>query len=327
VSTLGLLAVVAGLWLAFVAYRWYRDVTRQRQVRVGELVDRAAGRLPQPESPWRGRVLLGLWALALWVIASTWPDNWVAWAALASPLLVWGALKGFAARSLRRGRYASALRMAGVLAWLAPGSARHLRKRGIVLFYAGRLEEAEAVLRKALAQGARKVDQAATLEYLGRTLTYAGRYGEAVRALDTSIRLRPRHGAASGALAEALIWQGGDLERALALTNRARDYEGRTTKTSGPMGLAEAWAVHAWALAVLRREAISAAAHRARHDGDEAYRPQMATVHWRIGMAFAAAGKDKVAARNFDKARRLDPAGLYGSLASDALASLAKRAT
>jgi tetratricopeptide (TPR) repeat protein len=327
VSTLGLLAAIAGLWLAFVAYRWYRDVTWQRQVRVGELVDRAAGRLPQPESPWRGRILLGLWALALWVIAASCPDNWLAWAALASPLLVWAALKGLAARSLRRGRYMRALRIATVLAWLAPGSARYLRRRGIVLLYAGRLADAEAALRKALAQGARKVDQATTLEYLGRTLTYSGRYDEAVRALDTAIRLRPRHGAASSALAEALIWKNADLERALSLTNRARDYEGRTTKTSGPMGLAEAWAVHAWALAVLRREAISAAANRARHDGDEAYRPQMAGVHWRLGMAFAAAGKDSVAARNFDKAHRLDPTGLYGSLAAEALTGLAKRAT
>lgn len=324
-STLGLLAVVAGLWLAFVGYRWVRDVTWQRQVRVGELVDRAAGELPQPETPWRGRILLGLWALALWVIAATEPDNPAVWAAVALPLLVWPALRGLAARNLRLGRYAWALRMANVLAWLAPGTVRHLRRRGIVLFYAGRLAEAEAVLRKALAQGARKVDQASTLEFLGRALIYTGRYEEAIRALDTSIRLRPRHGAAHSALAEALIWQGVDLERALAATNRARDYEGRTTKTSGPMGLAEAWAVHAWALALLHREKISQAAHRARHDGDDAYRPHMAGVHWRLGMAFAAAGKDKVAARNFNKAHRLDPGGLYGSLAAQALASLAGR--
>lgn len=324
-SAFELLAAIAGVWLALVAWRWYKDVTWQRQVRVRELVQRAAGRLPQFETSWRWRILLGVWALAVWAAAaiegSAGPVRF-AWVVAGLPLLCWLALNGLARRSLRRGQYTRALRMASGLAWLAPGSARYLRRQGIILLYAGRLGEAEEVLRKALAQGTRKVEQAATLEFLGRVLTYQDRYEEATRALDGSARLRPRHGATHSAMAEVLLWQGADLEKALAMTNRARDYEGRTSKGSGPTGLAEAWAVHAWALALLRRDTISPAAQRARQDGDDTYRPQMAGVYCRLGMAFAAAGNPPAAARHFKNAREFDPHGLFGTLAAEALAEL-----
>jgi tetratricopeptide (TPR) repeat protein len=244
----------------------------------------------------------------------------IAWAAAGLPFLCWMALKGLAGRSLNRGRYARALRMAKILVWLAPASARHLRRLGAILLYAGRLAEAEKALRKALAQGTRKMEQAVTLEVLGRVLMYEDRYEEATKALEGSARLRPRHGAAYSAMAEVLLWQGTELDKALALTNRALDYEGRRPAASGPSGFAEAWAVHAWALGLLRQDNISQAVQRTLQATDDTQVPQLAGVYWRLGMATAAVGEKKAAARHFATAREIDPQGMYGALAAEALA-------
>jgi len=329
-STLGWMGSLACLWSAFAWYRWRRDVVPQRRGRARDRGRKAAGHLPQFEPARRRLVLICLWAAAVYAAVSIESPSGrirVAWILAILPPVLWGVLAGLARRSLRRGHNATALRLNGILLWLAPDSASLLCQRGGILFAAGRLDEAAAALRKALAQGRREAAQVPAMESLGRVLTAQGRHEEAGRAITAAIKLMSRRSRLHSAMAETFLWpreagepRPAELEEALALTNCALDYEGKSTGRSGPNCFAELWADQAWAFALLgRRDPALQAVRRALDAIDDTGRPQAAGVYWRLGMALRSAAQDEAAAKYFKKACAADPEGLFGTLASKAL--------
>jgi tetratricopeptide (TPR) repeat protein len=321
-SGLGWLGSIAGAWLAAMAYRWRRDVVRQRRERARDLARRAVGRLPPFRASRRPWILAGVWAAALYaaVAMDTTGHFLIAWLMACLPVLIWLLVGPMARRSLKRGRYDRALRLVGFLLFRSPGSARLLLRRGEILLASGRLTEAEDVLRRSLAQSSHEGRQARALECLAEVLNAQDRHKEALRAIEGALKVMPRGSGLHNALAETHLRQGTEVEEALDHTNRALDYEGKARHKSGPNRFAEIWANQAWALGLLgRRDAMLLAVRRALQAADDSEQPQMAGIFWRLGVALRAAGEDEAARQHFEDARATDPQGLYGTLAAKAL--------
>jgi tetratricopeptide (TPR) repeat protein len=322
-STLTWLAWGAGLWVAFVLYRWRRDVVHQQRGRARDKARQAAGKLPPYHPPWTRFVLTALWVAAVYASVSLERPTGhvrVAWVLAGLPLVLWAALASAARWNLKRGHYAAALRSVGVLLFVAPDSATLLRRRGEILREAGRLEEAGGSLKKALAQAHKDGQQVRAMECLGKVLTAQGRCQEAARAIELALKVMPRRSGLHAAFAETLLWQPAEPEEALARVNRALDYEGKARHKSGPNSFAATWAAQAWALGLLgRRAPMLQAVRRALEASDDSERPLMAGVHYRLGMALRSAGEEAAAVKSFEDACATDPVGLYGTLAARAL--------
>jgi len=316
-STLQWLGCIAGLWFAYVVYRWRRDVIHQRRVRARDLGHKAAGKLPRYDPPLRLIALTGIWFGSAYLVRST----QLVWVLLGLPPAVWLLLGAAERRSLRRAHYSAALRWNGLLLLFAPGAARRLSRRGEILLSAGRLSEAVEVLMKALAQGYTEGQQVQSMESLGKALTVQGHYEGAARALNTALKVMPRRSRLHEALAETSLWQQAKPDEALNILNRAFDYESRTRHKTGPNSFAIIWAAQAWARAQLgQSDAMMQAVRRALESADESEPSQIAGVHFRLGMAFRAASQADASLKSLEDARVSDPDGLYGTLASEAIA-------
>ena len=230
----------------------------------------------------------------------------------------------WANRALRRGDYAAALRRIDLFLRLRPRSAGLLYSQGTIQWLAGRQKEAEEALRGALSSGQQHADgtQALHLENLAYVLMEQGRYREALQSLEGSINILPDRGGSYLPLAETYLRQNSEPAKALAMADRAIELKEQSPiqKRSNRQAYADAWALRAWALAVLgRRGEASQSIEKALAESDRGDKPYFAGTLYHLGQALISQGDRSAAIEKFSEAKRVDPAGNYGSLAARAL--------
>jgi tetratricopeptide (TPR) repeat protein len=225
---------------------------------------------------------------------------------------------------LLSGDYDGALYRADLLIrWLPETPIFHFM-RGTVLHYAGRLREAEQSFGNSIEKGQNRPGAILpmALTSLGHVLLHLGRFAKATAAFEASNKIAPRYAGALDGLAETLLRQGQQPQRALLLVDNALKL-----RQDAPRGrnlnrhtFANMWAHRAQALAMLeRRDEAAAAIETASIAGDPAFMPGLAATCWRCGVAFRLMNQEEAAAEQFRKAVQLDPRGLYGQLAASAL--------
>ena len=216
----------------------------------------------------------------------------------------------------RKGDYDGALRW---MHWATLGypSARSLCSEALILSQAGRLMEAERLCRRAIAmKGGSAYPRAQAL--LGFILMDAGRYALAEQSYREAVHAGDPMGIAHSGLAELLLVQGVDAERALASTDRGIELAQQDER-----GLVH-WAHYAnraWALGLLGRgdeareslrRALSVPYGRPTASGT-------AELHWRVGMALVAMRYTNEACHHFQLGKDVDPRGKYGKRCSETL--------
>ena len=255
----------------------------------------------------------------------------VGWLLIATSLLIAILMANLRTRAcvwiyhkLLPGDYDGALYRSDLLIrWLPETPIFHFM-RGTALHYAGRLREAEQSFCDTIEKGHVRAGAIlpVALTSLGHVLLHLGRFARATAAFDASNKIAPRYAGALNGLAESLLRQGQQPQRALLLVDNALKYQqdnprGRNLNRHN---FANMWAHRAQALAMLgRRDEAASAIETASHVGDPGFLPGLAATCWRCGLAFRLMNQEEAAAEQFRKATELDPRGLYGELAASAL--------
>lgn len=193
--------------------------------------------------------------------------------------------------------------------------------RGTVLFFAGRLPEAEEALRTSVAKALVRagVIMAVALNNLGCVLLHRGRFREATAALEAVSKTYPQFFGVHSSLAEVLLAQGLQPQRALLLTDNALKLKQGNPRTQkiDRHSTANMWADRALALAMLGKMDDAASSLAAAEEAaDPRFMPGLAGTAWRCGLALVRMEKPSAAAEQFRKAAELDPHGLYGKRAA-----------
>jgi len=222
-------------------------------------------------------------------------------------------------RTVARADYDGALRLGRFLFWLRAGA---LYVRGDVLLKAGRYAEAEAALRQGIDAERRPEGRSLMLEDLGEALMETGRYGEAQRCFEGARELMPKRSVADRCMAELLLRQGLDAEKALELADRSLKLYRRSghERVGSRERIGEILATRAWALVLRARsaEALEAIAEALKGPARKS-RPALAHVRYNAGMAMKALGNCSAANEHFGRGRDVDPTGRWGNLCAQAL--------
>jgi tetratricopeptide (TPR) repeat protein len=216
----------------------------------------------------------------------------------------------------RKGDYEGALRW---LRWTSLGnpSAPVLCDEGLTLCQAGRLVEAERLCRTGLAmlQARPGYPRVRLYAVLGFVLMDRGRYAEAEQSFQRAIKEGDQTGNSLSGLAELMLVQGAETEKALAYAGQAIEL---AQISLGRVHWAH-YANRAWALALLGRAA------EARESLDLALQqPTLgatatAESHWRAGMALLAMQQPEEACKHFRLGKDIDPRGKYGHRCAELL--------
>jgi tetratricopeptide (TPR) repeat protein len=225
-------------------------------------------------------------------------------------------------RAARRGDYDGALNIIRWTFFYNPSGAEALRMSGHMLLAAGRYREAEDTLRRSLASSQASTTYGTALEFLGDALMEQGRWDEARRSYEAALQAFPwRHRPYRG-MAEMLLRRDESPARALEYIEKIVDFSGLTLAQRKGNGKPQDdyWALKAWALARVGRtsevaEAIENALKHTRRDS----LPDLATTHYRAGMAMRTLGNETAAKEHFRLATQFDPHGRRGTLARAAL--------
>ena len=121
-----------------------------------------------------------------------------------------------------------------------------------------------------------------------------------------------------------LLRQGKNPAQALEYIEKIIDFTGLTWRQRKMNGKPQDdyWALKAWALAEMGRASeVPDAIENALKATDPKVRPDMATTHYRIGMAMQALGNLTSANAHFKLAVEFDPKGRRGTQATAALRS------
>ena len=209
------------------------------------------------------------------------------------------------------GQYDRALRRLRWLKMAGRPTAVMLQVEGTVLSTAGRQAEAEACYRRALSSAGSSSPEfrRSVLCCLGFTLTEMARYDEAQRCFETVIELGDKTGGARMGIADLLLVQAKEPEKALGLIDQAMRI--RLPK----LVFADRMGSKAWALALIGRlqemgESISTAVHGI----NPAQKAVAASVHWKVGKALAAVERIPEAIEHFRAAIQADPHGHCGQI-------------
>jgi tetratricopeptide (TPR) repeat protein len=237
-------------------------------------------------------------------------------------------------QSLGRADYDGALALAGRAVERYPHSARFLSLRGVILLFAGRLKEAEDALRGALGTARITVLQRRgspvlrageehflMLENLGHVLLMQDRGREAIAVFEGAAKMQPRHWSPANGIAEAYLLHDSEPSRALQNAEKALVLrQANAAPNAEPHTLAYIYANRARALALLGRtdEALESLREAAKA-GDPAFVPGTAGTLWRSGLALLDLDRESEAMQQFQRAKEVDPAGLYGTLCAAAL--------
>ena len=244
------------------------------------------------------------------------------WAALAVVI----GYKSFGFRlinqAVRRADYDGALKIIRWFHFYNPSGSEAMRMSGHILLGAGRYREAEDALRRSFTSSHAAATYGMALEYLGDTLMEQGRYDEAQRSFEAALHTftwlrRPYRG-----MAEMLLRQGKDPQKAMQYVESIIDFAGLSRlqiKNNGrPQD--DYWALKAWALASIGRSSeVAAAIENALKATSPKCLPDLATTHYRAGMAMQALGNVSEAKEHFRRAVEFDPNGRRGTLANTAL--------
>ena len=119
-----------------------------------------------------------------------------------------------------------------------------------------------------------------------------------------------------------LLRQGNHSQQALEYVEKTIDFTGLSWAQRNGNGRPQDdyWALKAWALALMGRSSeVAPAIESALNATDKNCLPDLATTHYRAGMAMRALGNLSSANEHFQRALDLDPQGRRGSLAKAAL--------
>jgi tetratricopeptide (TPR) repeat protein len=225
-------------------------------------------------------------------------------------------------RAARRGDYDAALNIIRWFHFYNPSGMEPLRMSGHMLLAAGRYREAEETLRRSLVSSHARESYGEALEYLGDVLMEQGRCDEAMRSYEAGLlafpwRRRPYRG-----MAEMLLRQEKNSQQALEYVEKIVDFSGLSWRERQGNGRSQDdyWALKAWALARIGRSSeVAQAVENALRATAKNCRPDLATTHYRAGMAMQALGNQSAANEHFERALDLDPNGRRGALAKEAL--------
>lgn len=110
-------------------------------------------------------------------------------------------------REIKRCRYGKALKMLdGPLSW--PSASLSKSSRADALFFSGRAQEAETILRELAAPQRNAADRVIGIENLGQVLLAQSRFEEARQAFEAAAQLMPTRSVAFSGLAELRLLQG-----------------------------------------------------------------------------------------------------------------------
>jgi hypothetical protein len=300
-----------GLAGAFLVWRWWRRRSKP-------------GRLFGIELP------LALF-IAFTLILTCLPGQWLPMphSRLATRVLVYGSVLLFVVLLQSRnlpavfftkklclaGEYDRALRRLRWLSFRSP-TAQMLQAEGVIHAMAGRGAEAEQCFRRALAEagGESPRFRSHVLGCLGFALRDLGRYEESQRCLESAIAMGDQTGNGQTGIADVLLQQGKEPERALALVEEAMRIN------QDRLDLPERLGDKAWALALMGRQVeMDQAMAAALRETNSSLKPLAAGAHWRIGMALLTAGRVAEAIEHFRTASETDPHGQNGMLSRLAL--------
>jgi Tfp pilus assembly protein PilF len=235
---------------------------------------------------------------------------------------------------LGRADYESALALADRGARRYPHSPRFLSLRGVILLFAGRLKDAEQALRGALEtasisvvqnRGGRVLRTGAEhflmLTNLGYVLLMQDRGREAAAAFEGAAKIIPRHWSAADRIAEVYLLHDREPQRALQSADKALVLrETNAAPNAERHTLAYIYANRARALAMLgRTDEAKQSLEDAAKASDPDFVPGMAGTLWRMGMAMLNMNRESEAMRQFQRAKEIDPKGLYGTVCAAAL--------
>jgi tetratricopeptide (TPR) repeat protein len=219
-------------------------------------------------------------------------------------------------REITQCHYGRALKMIdSALSWSSVSLIK--LQKAAALFYWGRCEEAERILREFVDPSRAGADRLRGSENLGFVLLALGRYPEAKRSFEAAAALWPTSSAAYSGLAELRLRQGIVPTQALADAERAlKNHHSDVSERFSSEGMARIRGSQAWALALLGHAAQSQQViELAAREIDPKHRPELAGFHWRAGMAMLAIENSPSATGHFRRASELDPEGYYGGLA------------
>ncbi len=244
-----------------------------------------------------------------WALLYFWP-RWIR-GILAAQLAAW-----------RRGDYEAQMRAAAPLRVWKPRA--YLFFRGSALFMLGRLQEAEACLRRSLLMEKRRRLKALCESQLGHVLLAQQRYADAIACFERAIADWPQRGSGYRGIAEMLLLQGVQPAEALRRARQAADIDEVNTALGAEnrdLNTAESLATLAWAEAVNSRNAaeVERLLSKAFTLCPETTVPIRAELHYLAGRAYAALGKTDESAREFERAAKLDPHGNCGRSAKAAM--------
>jgi tetratricopeptide (TPR) repeat protein len=227
-------------------------------------------------------------------------------------------------QKLLRADYQGALARADMLIRWFPGTPIFHFIRGRVLHYAGRLPESEESFRTSIAKGQIRAStiQVVALTSLGEVLLHLGRIRAATAAFEAATKIYPRYAGAHNGLAEVLLHQRREAQRALLLVENALKLKQDTIQTRNidRHSYANMWANHAQVLALLGRlDEAASSVRMASNEGDPAFIPGLAETSWRCGVALRLMGQENAAIEQFRRATEIDPHGLYGKLAASTM--------
>jgi tetratricopeptide (TPR) repeat protein len=225
-------------------------------------------------------------------------------------------------RAAKRSDYDGALNVIRWANFYNPSGIEALRMSGHMLLLAGRYQEAENTLRRSLASSHARETYGSALEYLGDALMEQGRYEEAMRSYEAALHAFPWRRRPYRGMAEMLLRREVEPARALEYVEKIVDFSGISWRERKGNGKPEDdyWALKAWALAqVGRTSEVAEAIRNALRDTNKEALPDMATTHYRAGMAMRAQANESAANEHFKLAMQFDPDGRRGTLARAAL--------
>jgi tetratricopeptide (TPR) repeat protein len=160
---------------------------------------------------------------------------------------------------------------------------------------------------------------------LGDLRMEQGRFDDAVKCYEASLRDWPGHGPFHAQLAAACLCRGGPAEEAVKCATEAVELD-RSSKGGEPevhnMNLSEDLAALAWAVATASKEQaqVYRLVDEATTLSTAASVPTLAQVRFRSGLAYAALGDDARARTFWEEASRIDAQGRWGRAARAKLA-------
>lgn len=225
----------------------------------------------------------------------------------------------------RYGDYEGALQDAEGLKDGETKTATYCFFRGSMLYYLGRLEDAESVLLEGLPLEENPRKKAVFYEALASVLMNQQRFSDAIAFYEDSARITPDRGACQSGIAEVWLRQGKELPTALECARRGVEIDRRAKEMSGTpekkevtkLQVGEDLAVLAWAAASnegridevdsILEEAFSLCGSRSK--------PILGKIHFHAGKAYEALTLRDKAKQHFRQSAQSDPNGIHGRLA------------